>query len=293
MDKLIIESKIVSDDLASFQWNLDLDADDKKFNSVEEANDIPIAKEMFYLPFIKSVSISKNEMVLERFDIVSWEDVIDEVEKIIEKKLQSIFSDKSKMDEKKENIITLYAESTPNPKVMKFVCNKLLTKKIHEVKRGNSSNKSKFINSIFSFDFVEQIFLNNNYISVTLNENHNWDSHVNNFREFLKEKLDTEFDFSAVDKNEGGDNSPNNESLDKVSRQIIKIIEEYIKPSVAMDGGNILFKKYHPKEKLVEVVLQGACSGCPSSTITLKNGIENMLKEMVPGKVETVSAING
>ena len=59
------------------------------------------------------------------------------------------------------------------------------------------------------------------------------------------------------------------------------------------DGGNILFKKYHPKEKLVEVVLQGACSGCPSSTITLKNGIENMLKEMVPGKVETVSAING
>ncbi len=109
MDKLIIESKIVSDDLASFQWNLDLDADDKKFNTVEEANDIPIAKEMFYLPFIKSVSISKNEMVLERFDIVSWEDVIDEVEKIIEKKLQSIFSNKLQMNEKRQNIITLYA----------------------------------------------------------------------------------------------------------------------------------------------------------------------------------------
>ena len=293
MDKLIIESKIVSDDLASFKWNLDLDADDKKFNTVEEANDIPIAREMFYLPFIKSVSISKNEMVLERFDIVSWVDVIDEVEKIIEKKLQSIFSDKFKVNEKKENIITLYAESTPNPKVMKFVSNKLLTRKIYEFKRSNSNDNSKFVKSIFSFDFVEQIFLNDNYISVTLNENYNWDSHVNNFREFLKEKLDNEFDFSAVDKNEGGDNSPNNESLDKVSRQIIKIIEEYIKPSVAMDGGNILFKKYHPKEKLVEVVLQGACSGCPSSTITLKNGIENMLKEMVPGKVETVSAING
>ena len=60
-----------------------------------------------------------------------------------------------------------------------------------------------------------------------------------------------------------------------------------------MDGGNIQFKQYHPKEKLVEVILQGACSGCPSSTITLKNGIENMLKEMVPGKVENVTAING
>ena len=293
MDKVIIESNIVNDDLVSFKWNFDLDADDKKFNTVEEAKDLPLAKEMFYLPFIKSVSISKNEMVLERFDIVSWGDVVDEVEKIIEKKLQSIFSDKFKLDKKKENIITLYSESTPNPKVMKFVCNKLLTKKIYEVKRGNSSNESKFINSIFSFDYVDQVFINDNYISVTLSKKYNWDSHVNNFRVFLKEKLEKEFDFSLVEKKEVEKNNSNNQSLDNVSRQIIKVIDEYIKPSVAMDGGNILFKQYHPKKKLVEVVLQGACSGCPSSTITLKNGIENMLKEMVPGKVDTVSAING
>ena len=293
MNKLLIQSKIISDDLASFQWNFDLNTKNEKFNTVEEAKDLPLAKEMFYLPFIKSVSISKNEMVLERFDIVSWEDVLSEVEKIIEKKLQFIFSDKFEMDEKIQNIVTLYAESTPNPKVMKFVSNKLLTKEIYEVKRGNLNNGSKFINSIFSFDFVEQIFLNNNYISVTLSENYNWDSHANNFRDFLKEKLEKEFDFSIVDKNDVDKNNSNPKPLDKVSQQIIKIIEEYIKPSVAMDGGNILFKKYHPKEKLVEVVLQGACSGCPSSTFTLKNGIENMLKEMVPGKVKAVSAING
>ena len=243
--------------------------------------------------FIKSVSISKNEMVLERFDIVSWDDVLDEVEKIIEKKLQSIFLDKFQIDQKMQNIVTLYAESTPNPKVMKFVSNKLITQEIYEVKRGNFNNESKFINSIFSFDFIEQIFLNNNYISVTLNDNHDWDSHVNNFRGFLKDKLEKEFDFFAVEKNIFNKNNSNTEPLDKVSRQIIKIIDEYIKPSVAMDGGNIMFKKYHPEEKLVEVVLQGACSGCPSSTFTLKNGIENMLKEMVPGKVEAVSAING
>ena len=293
MDELDIKSKIVSKDLLSLQWNLDLKTENRKFNTVEEANDFPLAKEMFYLPFIKSVSISKNEMVLERFDIVSWEDVIDEVEKYIEKKLQSFFLNKFQKDEKMQNIVTLYAESTPNPKVMKFVCNKLLTKKIHEVKRGHSSNESKFINSIFLFDFVEQVFLNNNYISVTLSENYNWDSHLSDFRDFLKEKLEKEFDFDIVQKNEAANINYNNQLLDKVSQQIIKIIDEYIKPSVAMDGGNILFKKYHPKEKLVEVVLQGACSGCPSSTITLKNGIENMLKEMVPGKVETVSAING
>ena len=293
MNKLLIQSNIVSDDLASFQWNFDFNTKNKKFNTVEEANDFPLAKEMFYLPFIKSVSISKNKMVLERFDIVSWEDVLDEVEKIIEKKLQSVFSNKAQMDEKIKNIVTLYAESTPNPKVMKFVSNKLLTKEIYEVKRGSFNNESKFINSIFSFDFIEQIFLNNNYISVTLNDNHNWDSHVNNFRNFLKDKLEKEFDFSALDKKEVDKNNTNTGPLDNVSQQIIKIIDEYIKPSVAMDGGNIMFKKYHPEEKLVEVVLQGACSGCPSSTFTLKNGIENMLKEMVPGKVESVSAING
>ena len=146
MNKLLIRSKIVSDDLASFQWNFDLNTENKKFNTVEEANDLPLAKEMFYLPFIKSVSVSKNEMVLERFDIVSCEDILDEVEKIIEKKLKLIFSDKFQMDGKIQNIVTLYTESTPNPKVMKFVCNKLLTKKIHEVKRVNSNNESKFIN---------------------------------------------------------------------------------------------------------------------------------------------------
>ena len=190
MDKLEIQSKIVNKNLASFQWNFDLDTENKKFSTVEEAKDVSLAKEMFYLPFVKSVSISKNEIILERFDIVSWEDVLDEVEKIIEKKLNSIFSDKFQMDEKIQNIVTLYAESTPNPKVMKFVSNKLLTKKVYEVKKGKFKNGSKFINSIFSFDFVEQIFLNNNYISVTLSENYNWDSHVNNFRDFLKEKLE-------------------------------------------------------------------------------------------------------
>ena len=81
--------------------------------------------------------------------------------------------------------------------------------------------------------------------------------------------------------------------LDNTSKEIISILDEYIKPAVSSDGGNILFESYNPKKKLVKVILQGACSGCPSSTITLKNGIENMLKEMLSGKVEVVEAING
>ena len=80
---------------------------------------------------------------------------------------------------------------------------------------------------------------------------------------------------------------------DEISEQIISILDEYIKPAVSSDGGNIVFDSYDPKEKVVKVILQGACSGCPSSTITLKNGIENILKEMLSTKVDKVEAING
>ena len=79
----------------------------------------------------------------------------------------------------------------------------------------------------------------------------------------------------------------------KVSKEIINILEEYVKPAVASDGGNIQFISYDAETKNVSVMLQGACSGCPSSTYTLKSGIENMLKQMLPGKVAMVEAING
>ena len=83
------------------------------------------------------------------------------------------------------------------------------------------------------------------------------------------------------------------ENLDDISKEIINILEQYVKPAVASDGGNIEFQSYNPETKVVQVILQGACSGCPSSTFTLKNGIENMLKEMLQNKVEYVEAING
>jgi Fe-S cluster biogenesis protein NfuA len=83
------------------------------------------------------------------------------------------------------------------------------------------------------------------------------------------------------------------EALDDTSKEIVNILEEYVKPAVASDGGNIQFKSYDENTKTVNVILQGACSGCPSSTYTLKSGIENMLREMLPGKVSYVEAING
>ncbi|MEM6687297.1 MAG: NifU family protein, partial [Bacteroidota bacterium] len=83
------------------------------------------------------------------------------------------------------------------------------------------------------------------------------------------------------------------EALDDISKEIVNILEEYIKPAVASDGGNIMFDSYDPNSKVVKVVLQGACSGCPSSTMTLKSGIENTLKNLLKGQINEVVAING
>ena len=90
--------------------------------------------------------------------------------------------------------------------------------------------------------------------------------------------------------NEKTDSTKN---LSEIEKEIVSILEEYVKPAVASDGGNIIFDSYEKEDKMVKVVLQGACSGCPSSTFTLKNGIENILKDMLPGKVELVEAVNG
>ncbi|MEP4881807.1 NifU family protein, partial [Maribacter dokdonensis] len=81
--------------------------------------------------------------------------------------------------------------------------------------------------------------------------------------------------------------------LDETSQEIVDILEEYVKPAVASDGGNIMFQSYDTDSKTVNVILQGACSGCPSSTFTLKNGIETMLKNMMGDKVNEVVALNG
>ena len=83
------------------------------------------------------------------------------------------------------------------------------------------------------------------------------------------------------------------DTMDETSKQIAKLIDDQIKPAVASDGGNILFQSYDPESHEVKVILQGACSGCPSSTYTLKNGIESMLKDYLPGKISNVVAING
>lgn len=264
------------------------------FQNIDEAKGAPLIQQLFYLPFVKSVSLSETTIRVERFDILEWEEVIEEVKE----QLQTYLNDGGVVIEAQRNDkipVSVYAESTPNPAVMKFVANKPLVPQSVEFKNIDEAKNAPLAQKLFHLPFVKEVFLDANYVSITKFEITEWDEVVMEVREFIRAFIEegniilTETP-AAIEINE---NKETSENLNATEQQIVSILDEYIKPAVASDGGNIVFDSYDEVEKEVHVVLQGACSGCPSSTFTLKNGIETMLKEMMPGKIATVVAVNG
>ncbi len=270
-----------------------------EFNNIDEAKTSPLAQQLFYLPFVKKVYISGNFIAVERFDIVSWNDVKDEVAEQIEAYLNDggIIIEASAHTVKKVPV-TVYAESTPNPSVMKFVANKKIVTALFEFTSIDEAKLSPLATELFHFPFVQRVFIEENYVSITKYDMAEWQDITIELREFIKNYIENGKDIVLPEAAEKLNKSSKQldshyDTLDDTSKEIINILEEYVKPAVASDGGNIQFIAYDEKTKNVSVMLQGACSGCPSSTYTLKSGIENMLKEMLNGKVETVEAING
>jgi len=258
-----------------------------EYSNIDEAKNSKLAQELFYLPFVKKVYITPSFISIERFNIIEWNDVEEEVRVKIENYLNSGLN---AVEEPKKNIknpISIYSESTPNPSVMKFVSNKILIDTNVEFNNIDEASEMKFARELFKFPFVKSIYIDRNYVSITKYEISEWDEITPQLRSFI-------IDFLSKNILEYKKSKPQKDSKsDEISKQIISILDEYIKPAVSSDGGNIVFDSYDPKEKVVKVILQGACSGCPSSTITLKNGIENILKEMLSTKVDKVEAING
>lgn len=296
MSHFLVKPSIKEDNrYAFFAINVALGiSEDKTYRSVEEAKEAPLVQQMFYLPFVKSVTLKDTGIEIERFDILAWQDVINEVAQ----EIQTFLNDGgqiSRQAEIRKIPSTVYAESTPNPNVMKFVANKMLVDNIFEFKCLEDASNAPLAQALFQFPFVNEVFIDANYISINKKDTVSWDEVVMEVREFIRTYI--EAGKTIVSSNQSTTNSTSVvidlDALDETSREIVKIIDDYIKPAVASDGGNILFEAYNPEDKSVQVILQGACSGCPSSTFTLKNGIENMLKEMLPGKISSVTAVNG
>ncbi|KUO68632.1 MAG: hypothetical protein APF83_09050 [Lutibacter sp. BRH_c52] len=265
-----------------------------QYNNIDEAKNSPLAQQLFYLPFVKRVYISANFIALERFAIVEWIDVQDEVKEEIEKYLSAGGVVISEETAPKKNPVEVYAESTPNPSVLKFVANIKLVENDLEFKNIDATENAPLATELFNFPFVKEIFISENYVSVTKNNTVEWPEITVEIRSFIRQYIADEKTIALENAAQQKVSEVYNHDieLDDVSKQIIDILEEYIKPAVAADGGNIMFQSYSPSSKIVNVILQGACSGCPSSTITLKNGIENMLKQLIPGKINEVVAVN-
>ena len=197
--------------------------------------------------------------------------------------------------------VSIYAEMTPNPKVMKFVSNKMLLQTDSaEFRNIEEAKPSPLATRLFHFPFVKEVFISGNYIAIAKFDVIEWDDVAQEVRVFITDFLQEggvavhEDELAPAEAKEASsDGSPavRSEDMGEIEGRIVDILEEYIKPAVAQDGGNIAFMGY--KDKIVEVQLQGACSGCPSSTMTLKNGILSILQKMLPTLVDDVVAVNG
>jgi len=269
-----------------------------EFKNIDETKNSPLAQQLFYLPFVKTVYISGNFIAIEKFSIVEWDDVKDAVAEQIETFVANggiIITAQENKTQKQP--ITVYGESTPNPSALKFVVSRMLTKNAVEFKNIDETAASPLAKELFKFSYVKEVFMDENYISVTKYDINNWEEITLELRSFIKQYIENggivlDESLLVAHAEHEKTKTENFDNLDVTSQQIINILEEYVKPAVQADGGNIAFESYNETDKTVKVILQGACIGCPSSTFTLKSGIENMLKSMLNDEDIKVEAVN-
>ncbi len=180
---------------------------------------------------------------------------------------------------------------TPNPETMKFVANKLLFPgKSADFQDVESARPSPLATELFGFPFIRAVFVASNFVTLTKTPETDWNDVIPTIRQFLKEYLEegkaviNEEELATVKQESTNEVAADD---DDVVVRIKELLENYVKPAVEMDGGAIQFKSYD--NGVVNLMLQGSCSGCPSSMITLKAGIEGMMKRMIPEVKEVVA----
>lgn len=178
--------------------------------------------------------------------------------------------------------INVYTESTPNPSTMKFLVNKLLINGSLDYADKDKAQESAFAKELFKFNFVNGVFFASNFVTVTKSEDAEWTDIEALLKDFIKGAVESELAVKPIEHTEdvafeGSD----------VEIKIQQVLHDYVRPAVEQDGGAIAYKSFN--DGIVTVELRGSCSGCPSSSITLKSGIEGLLKRMVPEVEEVVA----
>ena len=200
------------------------------------------------------------------------------------------------MDTATKSPVMLYTEQTPNPESLKFVTNKMLYKGTADFREETLAKEwSPLGSELFDFPYVKGVYICNNFVTISKEFNYSWDDIMLPLKQFIKEYVEEEkviltegFSeaMAKIEEDRGVAYEYTGEQAELV-KKIKELIDTYVKPAVEMDGGNIEFKAFD--QGIVTVILQGSCSGCPSSSVTLKAGIEGMLKRMVPEVTEVVA----
>lgn len=266
--------------------SLELDRD-------SDISEIPLAQELFNYPFVERIFITANFVAVAKQDSVEWEHVAESLKNIIEDEL--LANPRIYLQKRKE-MYQIYSEMTPNPAVMKFISSKMLMDGFIEVKSREEADDVPLAKELFdAFDYVKEVYVSDNFVAVTRDDQFQWHEVMNPVRSFIAEFLQAGKTIS----NEEPHQHENpvlkiiNREYTNDEQKISDILNEYVAPAVENDGGKISLIEYDQENKTAKMLLQGACSGCPSSTATLKNGIQSILKQFVPELVENVEAVNG
>ncbi len=258
-----------------------------------DISEIPLAQELFNYPFIERIFITANFIAVAKQDNVDWDVVVESLKNIIEDQL--LANPRIYVQKNQENY-QIYSEMTPNPMVMKFVSTKKLLDGFVEVKNRNEAENIPLAKAIFDqFDFAKEVFISDNFVTVTKNVSVEWHEVMVEVSDFIRGFLENGGEISNLkpQKHESPVENLMNREYTETEQKISDILNEYVAPAVEGDGGKISLMEYVAETKTAKMLLQGACSGCPSSTATLKGGIENILKQFVPDLVENVEAVNG
>lgn len=193
--------------------------------------------------------------------------------------------------------VMIYTEETPNPESLKFVTNRMLYRGTADFRDESLAREwSPLAASLFDLPYVKGVYITNNFVTLTKEINYDWAEIMLKIKDFIKgyigdEQVIVRDGFAEAmarieaERDAAGHNYAEEDA--ELVMRIRELIETYVKPAVEMDGGNIEFKSFH--QGVVTVIMQGSCSGCPSSTVTLKAGIEGMLTRMIPEVKEVVS----
>lgn len=264
-----------------------------ELDRTSDISEIPLAQELFNYPFVEKIFITANFVAVAKQDTVEWEMVVTNLKNVIEDEL--LANPRIYLQKRKE-MFPIYAEMTPNPSVMKFVSSKLIIEGFVEVKSREEAVEVPLAKAILDeFAFATEVFISDNFVAVSKDNSVQWHEVMVAVRSFIAEYLQNGGEISNIEprQHENPVEKIINREYTDDEKKISDILAEYVAPAVESDGGKISLIEYDAATKTARMLLQGACSGCPSSTATLKGGIENLLKQFLPDLVQSVEAVNG